>query len=82
MAKAASNLIRAAQLGEREALDRLLEAYRNYLRVLPRMGIEETLRGKPPEVLPGLRRGVIPDDQQACLSAAPRLDRSRRLIEN
>jgi RNA polymerase sigma-70 factor, ECF subfamily len=39
-------LIDAAQRGEREALDRLLGGFYNYLRLLARTGIDASLRGQ------------------------------------
>jgi RNA polymerase sigma-70 factor (ECF subfamily) len=39
-------LLQAAQAGDREALGRLLELYRNYLRLLARLQVGRRLRGK------------------------------------
>jgi DNA-directed RNA polymerase specialized sigma24 family protein len=39
-------LLQAAQAGDREALGRLLELFRNYLRLLARLQIDHRLRGK------------------------------------
>ncbi len=39
-------LLQAAQAGDREALGRLLELYRNYLRLLARLQLGRRLRGK------------------------------------
>src|SRR5262249_61724591 len=41
-----SRLIEQARRGEAGALDRLLESYRNYLRLLARTGIDAALQGK------------------------------------
>src|SRR5262249_47225594 len=39
-------LIERARRGEQGALDRLLDSYRNYLRLLARTGVDATLRGQ------------------------------------
>jgi RNA polymerase sigma-70 factor (ECF subfamily) len=41
-----AELIASARRADRDALARLLELYRNYLRLLARTGIDITLRGK------------------------------------
>src|SRR5262245_65674717 len=41
-----SRLIEQARRNEQGALDRLLDAYRNYLRLLARTGIDRSLQGK------------------------------------
>jgi RNA polymerase sigma-70 factor (ECF subfamily) len=45
-ASAADRLIEGARAAEPGALDRLLESYRNYLRLVARAGIDRALRGK------------------------------------
>jgi RNA polymerase sigma-70 factor (ECF subfamily) len=45
-AQEVSELIQAARQGEAAALGRLLDGYRNYLKLLARTGIEATLRAK------------------------------------
>jgi RNA polymerase sigma-70 factor (ECF subfamily) len=61
-------LIERARREERGALDRLLDSYRNYLRLLARTGISASLRGK-----------ADPSDlvQDALLKASQRFDQFR-----
>jgi hypothetical protein len=62
-------LLQAAQAGDREALGRLLELYRNYLRLLARLQVGRRLRGKALRPRPGgFPRGP------AHLRAVPRHD--------
>jgi RNA polymerase sigma-70 factor (ECF subfamily) len=63
-----SRLIERARRDERGALDRLLDSYRNYLRLLARTGIDASLQGK-----------ADPSDlvQDALLKASQRFDQFR-----
>src|SRR5262245_38824467 len=67
-----SPLIDQARLGQPGALDRLLHAFRNYLRLLARTGIDASLRGK-----------ADPSDlvQDALLRAAQRFGQFRGRTE-
>src|SRR5262245_37340573 len=68
-----SRLIEQACRGEPGTLDRLLDSYRNYLRLLARTGIDRSLRGK-----------ADPSDlvQDALLKASQRFDQFRGTTES